>query len=100
MTRPRVAEEIYGVIAKIDDKSGEWAVDQAATEKKRDEVRSARIKRGVPFKDWWKGERAKVEAREGMADAVLDMWRGSMRLTPSYGAEIRAFWQLPEDFTF
>ncbi|HET9477155.1 MAG TPA: hydantoinase B/oxoprolinase family protein [Dehalococcoidia bacterium] len=99
-TRQRVAVEIYGVVAKLDDKSGEWAVDQAATEKRRAEMRSARIKRGIPFKDWWKKERAKVEAREGMADAVLDMWRGSMRLTPSYGAEIRAFWQLPEDFTF
>jgi hypothetical protein len=99
-TRHRVAEGIYGVVAKLDDKSGDWAVDRDATEKKRDAMRSSRIKRGVPFKDWWQTERAKVEAREGMADAVLDMWRGSMALTPSYGAEIRAFWQLPEDFTF
>jgi N-methylhydantoinase B/oxoprolinase/acetone carboxylase alpha subunit len=44
-TRPRVAEEIYGVVAKFDDKSGEWTVDQAATEKKREEMRSARVKR-------------------------------------------------------
>jgi hypothetical protein len=32
--------------------------------------------------------------------AVLDMWRSSMELSPDYGDELRAFWQLDPDFVF
>ncbi len=35
-----------------------------------------------------------------MDTAVTDMWRSSMELSPDYGDEIKAFWQLPDDFTF
>jgi hypothetical protein len=58
------------------------------------------MKRGVPFRDWWRQEREKILAREHMADAVRTMWRGSMALSADYGREIRDFWRLPEDFTF
>jgi N-methylhydantoinase B/oxoprolinase/acetone carboxylase alpha subunit len=99
-TRERVANEVYGVIARRDATSGEWTVDQAATEQRRSDMRAARKKRGVPFRQWWKDERRKVLKRENMADAVREMWRTSMNLSPDYAAEIRAFWKLPDDFTF
>ncbi len=35
-----------------------------------------------------------------MADAVVDMWRSSMSLSPKYAAQLRSFWKLPEDFEF
>ncbi len=54
----------------------------------------------MPFKEWWQQERQKVQAGENMSDAVLDMWRTSMELSPDYGREIREFWNLPEDFAF
>ena len=41
-----------------------------------------------------------ILAREDMSDAVLQMWRSSMELSPDYGRELREFWKLPEDFTF
>jgi hypothetical protein len=99
-TRERVATEVYGVVARRDATSGEWTVDQAATTRKRDEMRAARKKRGVPFREWWKAERKRVLARENMASAVREMWRTSMTLSPDYAADIRAFWKLPDDFTF
>jgi hypothetical protein len=111
-TRPRIAADVYGVIATNGTKSSsadssvgrgpspDWAVDTAGTAKKRDEIRAARQRRGVPFKAWWKQERQKVQSGEGMAAAVKNMWRTSMELSPTYAAELRAFWQLPEDFTY
>jgi N-methylhydantoinase B/acetone carboxylase alpha subunit len=99
-TRPWVAEGVYGVVAKLDETSGEWTVDAKATEKKRDQIRKARKKRGVPFRDWWRRERKKVQARENMDEAVIEMWRTSMELSPDYARELREFWKLPEDFTF
>jgi hypothetical protein len=54
----------------------------------------------VPFRQWWQQEREKILAKEHMADAVHDMWRGVMELSPDYGRELRAFWNLPQEFTF
>jgi N-methylhydantoinase B/oxoprolinase/acetone carboxylase alpha subunit len=111
-TRPRIATDVYGVVASSSSPLprtgegpgvralGDWTVDAAATEKKRDEIRKARKQRGIPFKDWWKQERQKVQSGEGMADAVKNMWRTSMELSPGYAAELKAFWQLPDDFTY
>jgi hypothetical protein len=99
-TRERVAEDVYGVVAKRGRKTKDLLVDEKATEKKRARMRAARKRRGVPFKDWWKRERVKILAKKNMSDAVLEMWRSSMELSPEYGQELRAFWKLPKDFTF
>jgi len=99
-TRSRIARDVYGVVATHDPKTEQWTVDTAATAKKRDEMRAARKRRGVPFKDWWAAERAKVQGREQMDPAVIQMWRDSMRLSPEYARELRAFWRLPDDFEF
>ena len=99
-TRARVALDVNGVAADYDEKSREWTIDSAKTAARRKEIRGARRGRGVPFKDWWKTERERVEAKENMDEAVLRMWRQSMKLSPGYGAELREFWKLADDFTF
>ena len=99
-TREWVASGVHGVIARHDAQTQEWAVDEAATAGKRQEIRQARKTRGVPFQEWWKQERENILAKENMAAAVQDMWRGAMELSPGYAQELRAFWKLPEDFTF
>jgi len=98
--RERIASDVHGVVAHFDAKAKRWVVDGAATAKKRDAIREKRKQRGIPFRDWWKQEREKILARENMADAVLAMWRSSMALSPDYANELRAFWKLPDDFTF
>lgn len=99
-TRPWVAAEIYGVVASYDEESEEWKIDEAATERRRREIRETRKARGVPFRKWWEGERQRILAKEDMSEAVLEMWRSSLELSPDYGQELRAFWNLPPDFTF
>jgi acetone carboxylase alpha subunit len=97
--RARTAAEIHGVVANRDG-SGVWTVDAAASERRRAEIREQRRRRAVPFKEWWARERQKVAAKENMDSAVLEMWRSSMEFSPDYGDELRAFWNLPEDFRF
>jgi N-methylhydantoinase B/oxoprolinase/acetone carboxylase alpha subunit len=99
-TRERVARDVYGVVARQDPATKTWVVDTAATETRRAEIRAARKRRGVPFQEWWRAERRRVEGKENMSTAVLEMWRSSMELSPGYGEELRAFWKLPKDFTF
>jgi hypothetical protein len=47
-----------------------------------------------------KEERKTVASKENMDDAVIEMWRSSMALSPDFAAELRTFWALPEDFEF
>jgi N-methylhydantoinase B/oxoprolinase/acetone carboxylase alpha subunit len=99
-TREWVARDVYGVVAKQDPASKEYGVDEQATRTLRDEKRAARKARAVPFREWWSQERERVAARENTDAAVKEMFRTSFTLTPPYGEQVRAFWQLPEDFTF
>ena len=99
-TRERIASDVHGVVISYDEATKEYKADEAATKKKRDEMRQARKGRSVPFKQWWAKEREKVQAKENMDPAIIEMWRSSMELSPEYGTELRAFWKLPEDFTF
>ncbi|MEX0799969.1 MAG: hydantoinase B/oxoprolinase family protein [Dehalococcoidia bacterium] len=99
-TRDWVAANVYGVVARFDEKAREWKVNAGATARRRAQMRESRKARGVPFREWWKQERQKVQAKENMASAVHEMWRSSMELSPDYGEEIRAFWKLPQDFSF
>ena len=97
-TRRWVAEEIHGVVARPD--GNELRVDLEASEARRGELREKRRSEAVPFKEWWQAERKAVARRENMDPAVLTMWRTSMALSPDYGDELRAFWNLPADFEF
>lgn len=99
LTRPWVAENIHGIVARKDAR-GEWTIDVRETEKKRQGILEARKRRGVPFRDWWQQERGRVAAGENMDEAVKRMWRSSMKLSPGYAAELRAFWSLPANFEF
>jgi len=97
-TTERVARDIHGVVTS--KPNGHFVVDEAATAKRRAEMREARKQRAVPFKEWWAEERKRIQAQENMDPAVLRMWHSSMELSPKYAAELRAFWQLPDDFVF
>jgi len=97
-TTERVALEINGVVTSKPNAS--YVVDEAATEKKRSDIREERKQRAVPFQEWWAEERVKVEAQENMDPAVLRMWSTSMELSPAYAEELRSFWKLPADFVF
>ena len=99
-TRPWVAEGIHGVVAVPDAAGGGFRVDAAATERRRVEIRQERLRRAVPFREWWEQERRRVQAKQGMADAVCDMWRSAMELSPDFARELREFWRLSDEFTF
>jgi N-methylhydantoinase B/oxoprolinase/acetone carboxylase alpha subunit len=99
-TREWVAASVHGVVATRDAARGEWDIDTAATATRRAEIRATRKRRGVPFQEWWRAERQRIQKKEHMDEAVRAMWRGSMRLSPDYARELRAFWALPDDFEF
>ncbi|MDO5056023.1 MAG: hydantoinase B/oxoprolinase family protein, partial [Lautropia sp.] len=93
---PRFAESIYGVIAR-EKGDGTWEADEAATKARRAEIRKQRLARAVPTREWMKGERERILAKQA-GTQVQQMFASSFRLGPKFEAEFRKFWDLPKDW--
>ncbi|QTL02229.1 hydantoinase B/oxoprolinase family protein [Aquabacter sp. L1I39] len=93
----RFAAQVYGVVViKGDD--GLFAVDTAATDALRAQIRKDRIAKSVPTKEWMKGEREKILAKDA-ATQVRQMFAASFHLGPRFEQQFRTFWNLPESWT-
>jgi acetone carboxylase, alpha subunit len=93
---PRFAEKVYGAIVSQDEK-GKYIVDEEATEKRREQIRKERLKRGIPTKQWIENERKKVFNKEA-AVQVRHMYASSFALSEKFYNEFKAFWNLPENW--
>jgi N-methylhydantoinase B/acetone carboxylase alpha subunit len=97
---PRFADSIYGVVAaEVTGAVGapRWEVDAAATDARRAEIRQERLARSVPASEFLAAERERVLAGS-FIDPVLDMYRSSMELSPTWREKFVSFWNLPADF--
>lgn len=92
----RFAHSVYGVVAKRDAR-GKWALDAAATEKRRQEIRKQRLARSMPVSAWIEQEKSRVE-RSHFIEPVKKMYRESMELSPSWKNDFVSFWGLGADW--
>jgi len=93
---PRFAGIIYGVVMH-DNGDGTWAVDEAATIAKRQDMRKKRLERAVPVRTWMAREREKILAKQA-SSAVQQMYASSFKLGPRFEHEFRSFWELPDSW--
>jgi len=96
----RLADSVYGV--KLTP-SGE--LDPDASEDRRNVILRERESRSIPVAEWMRYERARIVASAASADGELiepvrRMYAESMRLSPTWAGEFRAFWGLDDDFVF
>lgn len=92
----RLAESVYAVAV-----DGAGDVDAVATERLRAAAFDLRRMHSVPVTEWLATERERAARDElDLIDPVRRMYAESMRLSPSWAAEFREFWELPEDFRF
>ncbi len=96
-TSVEACRNIYCAEAAYDEGKGQWSIDAKGTEKLRESRRKERLKRGVPFKDWWQKTSKKIMKRE-MDPLLLEMYQSSMDRGPKFADEFRRFWGLPQDF--
>lgn len=94
---PRFAEPIYGVVL-VKGADGTHTVDETATKAKRIEIRKERLAKSVPTKEWMKGEREKILAKDA-GTHVRQMYASSFDLGPRFYDEFKTFWDLPESWT-
>src|SRR5213078_3520688 len=95
---PRFVESVYGAVAEA-DADGRWTIDRESTEERRAAAREDRRAKAVPVREWMAGQRERILAKE-FAPPVQRMYEESMKLSPRWASEFRAFWDLPEDFMF
>lgn len=91
---PEYAKKVYGAVISCDD-DGRWHIHAKETEKRRQEIRKARIERSTPTREWMEQERLKILDHEASTQ-VKQMFASSFALSPKFLAEFKAFWDLPE----
>lgn len=89
------ARRSFGV--ELVDDGGRWRVDEAATEKRRDEEKERRRSRAIPVSQWIERERERVRAMDFVPE-VRTMYRQSFEMSDRFAQEFRDFWQLGDDF--
>lgn len=92
----RLAGDVYGVVVKKGP-DGLVVVDEAATKAARADIRKARLAKSVPTREWMKGEREKILAKDA-GTQVQQMFAASFKLGPKFEQQFRAFWDLPESW--
>ena len=92
----RLAGDVYGVVVKKGP-DGLVVVDEAATKAARADIRKARIAKSVPTREWMKGEREKILAKDA-GTQVQQMFAASFKLGPKFEQQFRSFWDLPESW--
>lgn len=93
---PRFVEPIYGVVTTNDGTSGNWTVNEEATQKKREQIREDRAQRAMPVREWLDKERPRVLDAD-MPKWVLRMYQESITLSDEWGKEFKDFWGIPDD---
>ena len=89
--------EMHGVVA-VQAADGGWTLETAATERKRADLRQARLDESIDVEQWWRSERKQVEAKSFLPE-VSEMYHQSLSFD-KFKNEFMGFWQMPVDFSF
>jgi N-methylhydantoinase B/oxoprolinase/acetone carboxylase alpha subunit len=92
----RVAADVYGVVINFDSE-GVVTYDKDATETLHAEHRRQRLARGVPAAEYKQHERERLISGD-VPETARAMYRDVMQVSPTWAAEFRSFWDLPEGF--
>jgi acetone carboxylase alpha subunit len=92
----RVAADVYGVVITEDSEGSVW-FDDEATASLRAEHRRQRLERAVPASEYKRHQRERLLSGD-IPSPARAMYRDVMQVSPSWAAEFRTFWDLPEDF--
>jgi acetone carboxylase alpha subunit len=105
---PRHASNAYAVVVeKVSDETehnsavrGKWNVDEAATERLREERMEERAEKAQPVSEWYDEQRTRIRNEDELIDDVKKTYESSMRMSPKFAEFYRDFWDLSDAFTF
>jgi acetone carboxylase alpha subunit len=91
---PEFAEKVYGAVLQ-QDSSDTWVVDAQATAARRAQIRTERLARAVPTRQWMAEERERILEKSASLQ-VRHMFATSFDLSDRFEREFRDFWTLPD----
>ena len=94
-----ICRNVYCAEASFDPKTDEYVIDEQKTQELRERERKERLERGTPTKEWWRKSRQRVISGE-FPPLLKAMYNDSLAKGERWPEEFRAFWNLPENFTF
>lgn len=94
---PDFTRTLYGVVAKEDGDG--WVLDESATGARREEIRRERLEQSVPAEEFWRTERD-LHLKGGLIKPLKYMYARMVSETYDIEAELRAFWQLGDEFSW
>ncbi|HLR42911.1 MAG TPA: hydantoinase B/oxoprolinase family protein, partial [Pseudogracilibacillus sp.] len=92
---PRYAEKVFGCV--LVEENGDYKVDKEKTEAKRKQIRTDRLERSKPTKEWMKEEKKKI-VDEKAAEPVRNMYAQSFALSEQFTDQFKDFWKLADDW--
>jgi hypothetical protein len=92
-----IVRNVYGVVAKYNEKELEWDIDEKATEARKEEMMKERREKSITFEEFWEREKKKI-TEDKLSDAVKLMYSESLKLSKNWAKEFKEFWKLPENF--
>jgi acetone carboxylase, alpha subunit len=90
-----ISAAVNGVV--LVDHDGEFEVDEAATQARRDAIRAERLAESVPVAQWY-GEQRQRLLHGTYDEGVTGMYHDCWKLSPAFRSEFTAFWGLDDDF--
>jgi len=93
-----IARNVYCVAVTYNAEEEEYIVDEEKTRELREKERRGRLAK-MPAREWWERRRETIANRE-LQPLLKAMYNDSLAKGKRWSKEFRAFWDLPEDFTF
>jgi N-methylhydantoinase B/oxoprolinase/acetone carboxylase alpha subunit len=93
------AEKVCGAVIERSADDDRWIVNRDATEKRRAELRLARISNAIPAKKWMEAQKTRIVEHE-LPDVVLEIYKDVSSHSKKWMREYRNFWGLDDTFTF
>ncbi len=94
-----MAERICGVVIERNEAEDRLVVNRPRSEARRAELRRARIAKAQPARQWMATQKARIERYE-LPTVALEIYKDVSSHSRKWMKEFRAFWQLPDTFTF
>jgi acetone carboxylase alpha subunit len=92
-----IVQNVYGVIARFNEETKEWTIDEGATVEKRIELMNKRKDDSMTFEEFWEYEQKKITDNT-LYEAVNNMYVESMELSEKWAKEFKEFWKFAEHF--
>jgi len=85
------------VVADYDKEKRDWIIDVDGTKIRREQIKSERREKSLPFDEFWEQERWKI-TEDMLIEPVKLMYSESLKLSTKWAKKFLEFWRLPEDF--